>query len=469
MALAMLLIAMALSRLLSIEDYATFRQTLLTYQFAAPLLGLGLPAAILYFLPKSPENGRATVAEALLLNAFSGLLFAAFFLFGGSALLADVFNNPALESSLRWFACFPLLFLPTQLVSPVLVAQQRAPVLAGFSLGVALIRSFAVILPVLWLASSPTMAVWGLLAGAGIVLIPALFFLFRWTPGRLRIVQMRHMRHMLAYSVPLSVGAVVGTLNKNIDKVFVSALEEPEVFAVFVNGAMEIPFIAIITGSAASVMIPDLTRYYQEGRFAEAIDLFKRSAVKCGTILIPIGGFLFLLAPELMVALYGPDYAGAALYFRLYLLLLPFRAVLYGALFQAAGRTDLVLIRALISLVLNGVVTLSLVILFGPVGAVLGTLAVTAFFAVPYCLVTCRKLYEVSVVDILPYALLLKMLLLCCAAYFFAILLVSLSGPTQFYAMTIKAVAFILIYLLAIRAYSVSNLPFLKYLQQKVF
>ena len=49
---------MVAARVLTKHDYATMRQTMLAYQFVAPLLTLALPMALYYFLPGSGERKR---------------------------------------------------------------------------------------------------------------------------------------------------------------------------------------------------------------------------------------------------------------------------------------------------------------------------------------------------------------------------------------------------------------------------
>jgi O-antigen/teichoic acid export membrane protein len=49
-AVVMLVSSMVLARVLTKYELGTVRQTLLAYQFAAPLLMLGLPQAVFYFL-----------------------------------------------------------------------------------------------------------------------------------------------------------------------------------------------------------------------------------------------------------------------------------------------------------------------------------------------------------------------------------------------------------------------------------
>jgi O-antigen/teichoic acid export membrane protein len=72
-------------------------------------------------------------------------------------------------------------------------------------------------------------------------------------------------------------------------------------------------------------------------------------------------------------------------------------------LFQGAGKTHLVLLRAIITLFLNTVLTYFLVRKFGMSGAAWGTVAVVWFFVVPYCVIQCSKFVEAGWNVLLPY------------------------------------------------------------------
>jgi len=369
----------------------------------APVFGLGLPGALLYFLAKSPERIRKTLVETLLVISVTASFFAFFFLLGGAEYVATKFDNPRLANILKWFAFYPLIILPTGLVAPLLVANDQVKYVTGFSIYSSLIRLIAVVLPVYFIAREPLYAVQGLLVGGIAVAIPALLLIRRSATGGEYGFDMTNVRMMLAYAIPLSVGTIIGTLNKGMDKLLVSLFASPAEFAVFVNGAMEIPLIGVVTGAAAQVMLPEITRLFNNGKRVEAIELFRRSATKCGLILIPCGGMLFALAPELMVLLYGDRFLESSLFFRFYLVLIPLRVAMYGVLFQAAGRTDLVMKRALANLVINTALSVLLLKLFGPVGAVIGTLASMLFFVFPYCILSCSRLFGVSPSYLLDY------------------------------------------------------------------
>ena len=64
------------------------------------------------------------------------------------------------------------------------------------------------------------------------------------------------------YAIPIGITASVGILIINIDSLFISYYFDTKSFAEYVNGAMELPFIGIITGSIMAVLMPEFVRRY---------------------------------------------------------------------------------------------------------------------------------------------------------------------------------------------------------------
>ena len=60
-----------------------------------------------------------------------------------------------------------------------------------------------------------------------------------------------------------------------IDRLMVSLLLNPEDYAVFANGAMEVPLIAAITVAAGAVMLPEIVRAFGKGDASEALSLWQ--------------------------------------------------------------------------------------------------------------------------------------------------------------------------------------------------
>lgn len=403
-ALVGLLIAAALSRQFEKSDYATYRQTLLVFEFAAPLLTLGLPAALFYFLPDAKTRARAILLENLLLLGAMGLAFSVFLALGGNLLVARHFSNPDLEKSLLVFSLYPVLFLPASAASACLVVQNKIKWLTIHTIGTRLGR-LVLVLGAVWLwPDRPVVAVGAMAVSGLLVLGSALTLMFRAVPpsGEVKPA-LPGLRAQLQYAVPLGLATMLETLALGIDKVLVSLLCDREQFAVFVNGSMEIPFIRMITAAGMAVILPEIVSLYKEGRRGEVLDLWTRGARKIAVLLLPIGGLLFALAPEMMVVLYSDGYLDSARPFRIYLLLLPARIIFFGVIFQAAGRPDLILKRAVGTLVLNTIISYPLVKYFGFEGAAWGTVIVFWIYVIPYCVLYCSRLLEVSWLRLLPY------------------------------------------------------------------
>jgi len=122
------------NRFLSMADLATYRQTMLAYEFAVPFLTLGIPSSLYYFLSGAKERRRGIIIDNIAISLVMGSIFSVFLLLGGNRLLALRFDNPALETTLRWFIIYPLLTFPVLSLNSVLIICDRITLSAVFQL-----------------------------------------------------------------------------------------------------------------------------------------------------------------------------------------------------------------------------------------------------------------------------------------------------------------------------------------------
>lgn len=417
--IASLLSLAILARVFSVTDYATYRQTILAYTFAAPLLMLGLPQALYYFLPREKERSRGLLLENLLMLSVLGAVFSLFLLFGGNRLLAWRFNNPSLQDSLLILAPYPLAMLPAATMTACLMARDRVRQVAWFNIfsrvGMVLVVIFAALL---W--RTPEAAVWGTVVGAALALIPAVVLMLKATRNTGQQLSPKSMKSQVGYSVPLGLGGIVDRTAFGLDKIIVASMCTPEIFAVYVNGAMELPLFRIVTGSMTSVLVPEMTGLCQAGERKKALELMGRGACKCALVLYPVMFALFGLAPELMTVLFSSTYLESALPFRLFLFLLPLRVMNFGSMFMAIGKSYILMLRALGDLLINLGLTIVFVRLWGYLGAAVATLVTMYLWQMPFNSYFIRKEYNVSYLRMYPLATLGKIFGICglCAMVF---------------------------------------------------
>jgi len=400
-----------LSRLFTKEDYAAYRQTLLAYAFVAPLLALGLPQALYYFIPRDRENSRSILTGNLLLLFLMGGLFTVAMWCGGNELLARRFSNPAISRLLLIYSPYAMLALPIGTISACLMSCDRVKTLAIYNV-TSRIFTVVLIISLVLIWRTPKVSIGATVLAELLIFVPAVFLMYRATAGTALRPDKTNLWAQMKYSVPLGLAGMLGVISLSLDKIIVSSMCPPEQFAVYANGAIEIPLIGILTGSVTAVLLPDIVRLYKEGDKTTALELWKRAAAKCSMIILPVMCFLIVMAPEVIRAVFSAKYTESVNPFRIYLLLLPIRTVTWGSMLMAAGKNSWILYKTVITLILNLILSIILVRQIGYIGAVLATVTVIYVWNIPFNMFAISRFYNVPLWKIVPYGAFLKIMLI---------------------------------------------------------
>ncbi|MBN1879734.1 polysaccharide biosynthesis protein [bacterium] len=365
--------AMIMTRILSKSDLATYRQTMLAYEVVIPLLSLGIPSAMYYFLPTEKKRMRGVVVDALLFLMATGFLYSVFIALGGNHLLAKRFSNPAIIKTLVYLVPLPVVMLPASLLSSILVVRDQAGLLAKYNILKSMVLMSSIIIAcLLWKTPSSMVAV-NVIASLAVGLV-AIFLIFRHLPHDDWHPRMRNMQTMVSFSIPLVLASALGTISLQLDKIIVSSLSSPEQFAVYSNGAFEIPFVGIITGSIMTIIQPELRKLIDASDSSGALMLFRTAALKSSAIILPAMIFLMVSAEPVILTLFSRKYTGSILPFQLYLLVLPMRIVYFGTFLIALGMSKTILYRSAVGLAANVVFSIILVKMYGYIGAIISTI-----------------------------------------------------------------------------------------------
>lgn len=391
---------MIFARALTVSDYGTYLQTFLAYDFAAPLLTLGLQSALFYFLPGAKERQKGLVLDNMLLLFFAGAIFSLFLVFGGTELLAKRFNNHDLSKTLKWMIFYPLYTFPVVL-GAVLVIKDKVNLNAVYNVITGIILAAALIIAAIVTKSYE-------LPILVRIIIPFLFFpvvihlSFKYVPGEWVKPSFKSMWQIIKFAVPLGLASVLGTLTLQLANIIISFLCSPEDFAVYSNGAKELPVVGIITGSIAVVIMTDMSQKIKEGDNKAALELFRKASAISACFMLPIMCFLMFYAESFIDVLYTSKYSGSVLPFRIYLLILPMRIVYYGSAFIALGRSKAVLYRSAIELVITAILCFSLVKWLGAFSAALALVLTSYLWSIPYNLHTLGKEFSCKSTYVLP-------------------------------------------------------------------
>ena len=396
------LIGIALARLISPADLGTYRQLFLIYTTFSTLILLGIPQSLLYFLPKAKDEKAQKNLIARTMNIIS--VMALVFALGIIVFRKEVayrFANPQISGLLLIFAIYPVFMLITQVYSSVMLGLKQPVRSAKFTL-FAITCDFILILGTAIVFRNLTY----------IVIAVILSAFFQWLYVQVNLWHYssfmdldiyRGLREQLHYAVPLGLSSIIGMLSLQLDKFMISGFFTPEQFAVFSIGAMELPLVGILSNSVNSVLLPNLN---PKDPLAMC-GMYSASVRKNTLIIFPITALFYIFAEQIMVFLYGSIYADSAIYFKIYLLILPLRIATYGILFQACGKTKIIMLISIFTLAANAVLNYILIRMWGMKGAAYATVIVS-WLAVMIYLVLIRKVLKLKLLSLFPLGRILR-------------------------------------------------------------
>jgi len=442
---------LVLVRLLSPEAFGSYKQLWeVFYRPLVPLCTLGVPAALFYFYPRTPERRRGrliSVAGVVLLA--SGVLVASGLCLFASPISARL-RNPEIGNLLPSFAPYIGAVVAAAFLEPLLLSSGRVRTLLWISLCFAFLSAGVLIVPV-YLGYGIGVALWGL----GILGICRLAFAWTYGVGKAGGFEGDGtFGPLMKYALPLGLSAALGGLSIWVDKAVVSLFFPPDVAGMYMVGAREVPFVPIFLGSVSSVLSAELNRMHREGPKA-MVELWGRTALRVGRVVLPLFFFLFAFSGRLIPWAFGGRFEGAVLPFRLYLLMLPLRAAAYGPLVAALGRPDMVLLGVGGDLVGNAALSFILVPRVGPWGAALATSLMTYLHVAFLLWVICR-LSGLPLSRLLPWSGMARTA--GCGLLGLGVSLPFLNLNPPFLSIATGAGAFGIVYLLALKFWRVGDL-----------
>ena len=445
-----IVLGVILVRLISKQAFGTYRQVLLVYTFLTGILSLQLSTSLYYFIPKLGLEQQRTILMQTLLLTFAAAMIIAGIMFFGAGHIARIFHNPDLVLLIRILALYPFVERLIALVPAFMISIDRPYRAGAYTLAASVGRLTAVVIAFA-LGYDLPYVICSIVAVGGIIALAGCTDMVRLSPIGSWRISPNLLVDQFQYSWPLLAAAVVGTIGLQFDKLVISSFFASAEYAVYSCGAIKLPVIALITSSLSVAMMPDLVRKTENGKVIEALNIWQEGARKCSLIIFPCFVFFFVIGYDLIVLLYGREYSMASWPFRIYLLALPIRISVYGAMFRAIGRTKPIVVASILSLVVNITVSLALVILgkntiISFIGPAIGT-TFAVCTSLPYLLLKLSRLISTPLSRIMRWKELGLTMLACLGAGAIMLLLplqmlplaVKLSCQAVFYLVTLAA------------------------------
>lgn len=373
-ALIILLSYMLLSRFLPKDQYGNYRQLLMVTQIISSLLILGLPSGTIYFL----SNKVIKEKQRIMMNifAFKGLLVTTIviLIYPLSLLFDELFKTSFYTENI---VIILLILIGTIFVSDIenfLIVEKQTNLLIKYVL---INNSIYFILLLFGILNKSNLIyfLWILSVKYIISSLNYMYILRFKTKYRIRKININYkeIKKIFYFILPLGLTSMVGILSTNIDKIMIGYYFNSDDFAIISNAAYELPFISLLGTSVFSVMIPILKKRYDEKRYDEVAKIWYETGKNMSLLMVPLGIVMLIFSKEIMIVLYSEKYIDGSNIFGIYQLRNIFRIFLYGTIFIVLGETKKILVNTFISGIVNIILNIIFIKLFGLIGVAYAT------------------------------------------------------------------------------------------------
>jgi len=179
------------------------------------------------------------------------------------------------------------------------------------------------------------------------------------------------IREHLVLGIPIMLSVLLSGSAQYIDGIIITGYFDEAVFAVFRNGARELPLAALLAHALSSAMVPE----FRDVSLGAALKKLKERSLPLVRFMFPLSLVLMLLSYYLFPVFYDERFYDSAGVFNLYLLLVITRLVFPQTILIALKRTKVLVLASGMELILNTGLSLLLVQAWGIRGVALATVA----------------------------------------------------------------------------------------------
>lgn len=415
---------MILVRSLDATEFGQYRILWLMTNTLMAFAPMYMPQSLFYFLPRHDAAGRGKfVANALWFLFITGAIAAAI---GCGMSLHSEGTERELPGVISIIPLFLWLWVVSSLVEWLANTEGRVGAQARIIVALSFLR--AVLVGGVALVTQDITAVfWALAAYAGL----RFFVLMCSIVTRYGIAGLlpdwSKAKSQLLYALPFGMAGCLFVLRQQGDQWIVASLFSVEEFAAFSIAGVVAPLAGLVRQAVSNAILPTMNMQHGEGNASAALALNRQSNTIVAFALLPILGFLFVFAEEIISVIYTSRYAAAVEPMRVYLVGLVGQILVVNNLLitYAQGRFQLVLNIAFLIVAVS--LSFAGAYWYGIAGAAFGT-AVAQWGSHIVSIWYVKRLTNVKAGQLLDFAALYQFLLVSMFAGLIALYIVNGAG-----------------------------------------
>jgi len=201
---------------------------------------------------------------------------------------------------------------------------------------------------------------------------------------------------------------VLGIAARWLDKWFILSFISISQFAIYFNGAYEIPVFGLMVSAVGNIMLTELSKK-NTALVTNIKILFEKSTTFLASFVFPAFCFLFFYHSDFFLLLFSSKYEEAIPVFLIGIFVLPVRITNSAAALQACHRNDLIVKGAVLDLLIAVVLMMILYPLF-KLNGLAAAFVISTYIQVGYYLWHTGKIINKSISYFFPFKKLLVML-----------------------------------------------------------
>ncbi len=360
------------TRALSVEEYGYYRQFWLLVDTLVPLLVLGFPRSLLYYLPRCETRREKSALVTQTVLALAVLSIVGIAAYGAMTQWLGQGLGAVARAFFWRLSAFTAFILLTQHFETLFAAERQVVHQAVWGVATTMGQAVTVMLAA-WLSRDVSTVIWALVVYGAVRAAVALGFTVRRYRPTLRGVSLAGIREQLSFVLPVGLFGVTVTLLAQTDKFVITRFMGRKAYAVYSVGAFQVPLVNIVAQSIVGVTVPVMSRLQKQGRHAEIADLWRRTVLRTAVIFFPTLVTVELVAAPLIRVLFEPVYAAAAPVLMVYTLLLVRSTVDCVGLIQVYKRNGWLVGAFAVAFVFNLALSIALYRVLGRLGVPLAT------------------------------------------------------------------------------------------------
>lgn len=347
-----ILLYIVLARVLSIVDFATYRQLFLFQAIVIAIVFSSIPSALLYFTGRSSSRvvQKSYIRTIEAFTLVMGLVIAIILIMLNEQ-FAAVFNNYALESLLPFFSIVPLCAMYIGLLSPILISQDITNKQFKYSLIISLVKVLPAIVISLAGGSLDDIVI-GVVVSmvCSCIIISYVIRAHIGTISRNNLHTRLFLKKLIIFISPLLIASTLSVLGLKVDHLIVSSLLGVVAYGIYAVGSFEIPIFQLIQNSAGSVLLPKVSDSIKKNDYNRAEKEWSDVARKTSILTLPIAGYFILESEFIIKILFGIKYIDAHTIFSIFCALAFVRILSFSTAIRAMGKTKYEMVLTLVYL-----------------------------------------------------------------------------------------------------------------------